>query len=405
MTTTCSDNLATMEFELAWEHDGVRHRDRRYARRVNFWRDLLPEKIMDAVMHRRAGESVALDFAPKEIVRPRDERRVHRVPASRVADRFGTHPVGTPRYGRFYPAGILGGLTGVFKESVTPFRVVDRDDAGIVADFNHPLAGKPLKVSTVIHEVRPKFEEHGGTCVDWAETLVDGPGVQARANGRATDFFADRPFDRGDENDDGGFYAQPRMVHHLDAAARSVVAELYGHLLRPEMAVLDLMSSWTSHLPENLSPAAVTGLGMNAEELDANPRLTDSVVHDLNRTPELPFGEGRFDAAICTASVEYLIQPLSVFAEVARVVRPGGVFAVSFSDRWFPPKAIRIWSEIHEFERLGLVLEYFRDSGRFTDLETFSLRGLPRPEDDKYYPQRIDADPVFAVWGRVAENV
>ena len=121
MNTICSDNLATMEFEIDWTHDKVRHRDRLWGRRVNFWRDLLPKPIMDAVMNRKAGESVALAFAPEEIVRPRDERQVHQVPLGRISQAFSGHRVGPPRYGRFYPAGILRGVTGVFKESVTPF--------------------------------------------------------------------------------------------------------------------------------------------------------------------------------------------------------------------------------------------------------------------------------------------
>jgi len=102
---------------------------------------------------------------------------------------------------------------------------------------------------------------------------------------------------------------------------------------------------------------------------------------------------------ICTVSVEYLTDPLAVFDEVARVLRPGGVFAVTFSNRWFAPKAIRIWLELHEFERPGLVLEYFLNGGAFKDLHTLSLRGLPRPQTDKYYVQNRVADPVFGVWG------
>lgn len=127
--------------------------------------------------------------------------------------------------------------------------------------------------------------------------------------------------------------------------------------------------------------------------------LTGSVVHDLNRDPLLPFPDAAFDAVVCTVSVEYLIRPHGVFAEVARVLDLGGRFIVTFSNRWFPPKAIRIWPELHEFERLGLVLEYFRHSGRFRQLETWSLKGLPRPPDDKYADRITESDPIYAVWG------
>jgi SAM-dependent methyltransferase len=134
--------------------------------------------------------------------------------------------------------------------------------------------------------------------------------------------------------------------------------------------------------------------------MDKNTRMSERVVHDLNLTPSLPFESESFDAVVCTVSVEYLIDPLAVFAEVARVLRKDGYFIVTFSNRWFPTKAIRIWKDLHEFERMGLVMEYFMRSGGFTNLQTYSFRGLPRPHDDKYFPDLVYSDPVYAVWGQ-----
>jgi len=114
----------------------------------------------------------------------------------------------------------------------------------------------------------------------------------------------------------------------------------------------------------------------------------------------LPFESNTFDAVVNTASVEYLTDPLAVFSEVSRVLRPDGYFIVTFSNRWFPTKAITVWRELHEFERMGLVLEYFLRAGGFKDLQTYSIRGLPRPHDDKYFPELMFSDPVYAVWGR-----
>ena len=119
----------------------------------------------------------------------------------------------------------------------------------------------------------------------------------------------------------------------------------------------------------------------------------------MNADPTLPFADNTFDLVLCTVSVEYLVRPEGVFRDVARVLRPGGRFVVTFSNRWFPPKAIKLWKELHEFERMGLVLEYFKRSEKFTDLQTLSSRGWPRPESDKYYPEFLKSDPVYAVWG------
>jgi SAM-dependent methyltransferase len=188
-------------------------------------------------------------------------------------------------------------------------------------------------------------------------------------------------------------------VHHIDATAIDSISRLYGQLVQPESKVLDLMSSWVSHLPEDLPLKSVTGLGMNDEELQANHQLSDFCLHDLNDNPHMPFDDNAFDAAVCTVSVEYLVQPFEVFEEINRVLKPGGLLIITFSNRWFPPKAIRIWSEIHEFERMGLVLEFFLKSSHYTNLHTYSMRGLPRPADDKYASQILFSDPVYAVWG------
>ena len=128
--------------------------------------------------------------------------------------------------------------------------------------------------------------------------------------------------------------------------------------------------------------------------------MGETVVQDLNLNTRLPFDANSFDAAICTVSVEYLINPLAVFKEISRVLRADGYFIVTFSNRWFPTKAIRIWQELHEFERMGLVLEYFMRSGGFRNLQTYSIRGLPRPHDDRYYPDLRYSDPIYAVWGQ-----
>jgi SAM-dependent methyltransferase len=122
-------------------------------------------------------------------------------------------------------------------------------------------------------------------------------------------------------------------------------------------------------------------------------------VQDLNTNKALPYPDNTFNAVVCTASVEYLIDPITVFQEVHRILKDGGVFAVSFSNRWFPPKAIKIWPEIHEFERLGLVLEIFRKAGNFSDLHTYTRRGLPRPDDDPHQELML-SDPVYIAWGR-----
>jgi SAM-dependent methyltransferase len=189
-------------------------------------------------------------------------------------------------------------------------------------------------------------------------------------------------------------------VQHIDTTAIEMVKNTYGRFLKDDMQLLDLMSSWQSHLPENLRFRRLIGLGLNESELKKNSLLSESVVQDLNLNPRLPFESDSFDVVTCTVSVEYLIDPLAVFEEVSRVLRNDGYFIVTFSNRWFPTKTIKIWTELHEFERMGLVLEYFIRSGGFKNLQTYSIRGLPRPHEDRYYPDLMYSDPIYAVWGQ-----
>ena len=188
-------------------------------------------------------------------------------------------------------------------------------------------------------------------------------------------------FSRSDEDDDRGFYGQPRLVQHIDDGAIAAVRDLYDELgLYGE--VLDLCSSWVSHLAR--TPQRLVVLGMNAVELDQNPQAHQRVVQDLNREPALPFADASFDGAMCTVSIDYLVRPLQVFDEVARVLRPGAPFVCTFSNRCFPTKAIRGWLATDDEFHVRLVAEYFRRSA-----------GWEQPRIDQ---RPTPGDPLFAVW-------
>ncbi len=170
-------------------------------------------------------------------------------------------------------------------------------------------------------------------------------------------------FDKADPSPDAEFYEQPRFVTHIDDGAIAAVTRIYRETLPTHGAVLDLMSSWVSHLPEDADYASVTGHGMNAEELAANPRLSRWFVQDLNSEPILPLSDGVFDSACLCVSVQYLQRPVEVFREVARVLRPNAPFVVSFSNRCFPTKAVAIWQACSGPDQQRLVGAYMRAAG------------------------------------------
>lgn len=192
-------------------------------------------------------------------------------------------------------------------------------------------------------------------------------------------------FARFDEGDDAEFYRVPRLVHHIDERAVAAAEAFYTDLLPAGGHILDLMSSWVSHLPGGGHFASVTGLGMNAEELAANPLLSRRIVHDLNREPTLPFATGEFDGAVVTVSVQYLVRPVEVFAEVGRVLKRGAPFAVTYSNRCFPTKAIAAWQALDDASHADLIGLYFRLSGRFTPARAFDLSPPPRGSSDPLY--------------------
>jgi SAM-dependent methyltransferase len=170
---------------------------------------------------------------------------------------------------------------------------------------------------------------------------------------------------RIDPSPDPLFYAAPRLVVHIDDATIAALTDYYREVLPAGGAILDLMSSWVSHLPADVPYGRVAGLGMNAEELAANPRLTDSCVHDLNAHPELPYPTQSFDAVLNAVSVQYLIHPVEVFAEVRRVLRPGGMSIVAMSHRCFPTKAVRAFHVLPRDARFELVARYHELAGGF----------------------------------------
>ncbi len=191
-------------------------------------------------------------------------------------------------------------------------------------------------------------------------------------------------FAREDEADDALFYTMARLVTHIDEAAISALTGWLYENLPAGGDVLDLMSSCVSHLPDDVTYGRVAGLGMNQAELEANPRLTQRVVHDLTKTPTLPYEDATFAACLITVSVQYLVRPIEVFAEIARVLEPGGLCAVSFSNRCFPTKAIAVWRAMDDQNHARLVGYYFVEAGGFDAPDFTDLSPAPGHGDPLY---------------------
>lgn len=386
-----------LALEIIWGKNCIKHIENYFINGLNCWRDVQDGHILEKILDLAEGEKVSVNLPPGEIVPDFREDKLLKLEKGRHPLRMsGQHILP----GRFYPQGMLTGIPGIFKGNMNPFRIVEKGGGFVVADLNHPMAGVPLQVNMHLLGLTRISAERGGGCMDWLEQALSGPGMQSRVGSRPTPFLYDGALKRKDETSDNVFYQADRLVGHIDRNAHRNVRDIYGQYIKTGDRILDLMAGWESHLPEDVNELQVHGLGMNQNELRQNPQLTDFSIQDLNEVQTLTFPDNAFDAVLCSLSVEYLTDPLPVFREISRVLKPGGRLVVTFSNRWFPEKAIRIWRELHEFERMGLVLEYFLSCGKFESLETISVRGYPRPSDDKYAGELKTSDPVFAVSGK-----
>ena len=288
------------------------------------------------------------------------------------------------KFGRFYPSQLLHA-----DDAPGPmFRVMKLNGESFVANFSHPLQGRIFSIDSGKSDVSTEP-------VGKVEQLLEWSGMDTQMQ-TPTDFEGPDAFAREDEAPDGEFYAQPRKVTHVDAVCARRIQALYRTVLPENARVLDLMAGWRSHLPDTVQSAV--GLGMNADELADNSQLAERIVHDLNADPTLPFPDASFDAVVCTVSFEYLIQPRRIVAEARRVLKPGGMFVVTLSNRYFPPKVIKLWTQLHPMERMAWVGSLIKQAG-FKKVETYVERGLKRPKDDRYADKLTESDPLFATWG------
>ena len=195
-------------------------------------------------------------------------------------------------------------------------------------------------------------------------------------------------FRRADETPDEEFYQTPRLVTHIDDRAIAAVTQLYREFFPCGGEILDLMSSWVSHLPPEVEYRRVIGLGMNEVELRRNPRLDSYVVQNLNTNPQLPFGEAEFDGAGICVSIDYLTRPVEVVHEVGRVLKVDAPLVTTFSNRCFPTKAVEVWHRLDDRGHMRLVERYLQEAGNFRN-----VRSLDRS------PRRMFSDPLYAVIG------
>jgi SAM-dependent methyltransferase len=209
--------------------------------------------------------------------------------------------------------------------------------------------------------------------------------------------YASSDFRRQDESSDSQWYAHPRFVQHIDDPAIAALKSYYSIIIKPNQSVLDICSSWVSHLPADLKPQSMIGYGMNAAELSRNTHLTKFFIKDLNVDPKLEdIPDESVDTIICNVSVDYLTKPVEVFNEMRRVLRGGGTAHMAFSNRCFPTKVVGKWIGMSDQERRRWVGGYFWASRGWEDVEEVILKEQKGGFLGGY------EDPLYVVRGRKA---
>jgi len=199
--------------------------------------------------------------------------------------------------------------------------------------------------------------------------------------------FPPQAFGRQDEQDDSDFYATPRLVYHIDEGAVRALTNYYKEAIAPGSSILDICSSWVSHYPADFPETMerISATGMNALELQANRQLTDFEPKNLNIDPTLPYDAASFDVVTCVVSVDYLIHPLDVFKEVRRVLKPGGKFILSQSNRCFPSKAIAMWLGMSDLQHCLVIGAYFHYSGGWSPARAYDVSPTGPNTNDPFF--------------------
>ncbi len=390
----------SVEIDIQWQDDLATYKDRYFIIKTNFWRDFYPEQLDYQIKRAELNQTLNINYKPGALLQFEiTPSNIKTIPMSKF-DSYANGPIPVqPMAGRFYPRGMLDGVEDCFKMDNRPFRILEKNDNTLKVDLNHPLGMFPIKLSATITDVFDANQQNGGRCNEIAETITtNGPGFQTLAKDTPFDFTQGMPFIRKIEDDDAVFYESIDSTQPVvDQVAIEQLNQFYNDRIKDNTQILDLMAGPNSYLPETLKQVDVTGLSIKESDLQSNPALNQYTLHDLNQQPELPYKNEQFDVVVCAFSVEYMTQPIQVFKEVAKILKPGGSFIISFTERFYEKKVIALWDDLHIFERMGIVLEYFRQSGEYGELYSESTRGLIRHEDDPFVNKTVHSCPMYMV--------
>lgn len=352
MSVFNDNTVGALEFTITWEKNGLKHEEWFLGRKFNPVNDVFPRGMREALEGKKVGESVTLSYEPRMCI-PRFRRSlVQTFPLDRLRPKTVDGRSIIPLEGRFYPQGHINGLLDVYPDTLTPFRLIELDEKSFTADRNHPLANIPVSITAAIQYMEKRDSGTYGSLTHWREKTCDwGPGMQAMHDGEPTAFHHPVFFDRLAADDLE--FLPPAM----DQTAHENLESIHARFIKPGMRVLDF--SLGSERPE-----------------------------------------GKYDAAICTQSIEYMTRPVDILRYVYHFLEPGAPVILGFTNHYDSDQVIQGWVDLHEFERMGLALEYLRVANLFENAGTISMRNDWRKQDDtRFLEAKGVSDPVYVAYG------
>nr|WP_321257718.1 class I SAM-dependent methyltransferase [uncultured Pseudodesulfovibrio sp.] len=356
MITFKDTTIGALEFTVRWEHNNIQHEEWFLGRKFNPVNDVFPRGMRESLEGKGVGDSVTITYEPRMCIPRHKESMVQTFDLDRLRPKTIQGESIVPREGRFYPQGHINGLLDVYPDTLTPFRLTQIDDETFTADRNHPLSTIPVTITATIQYMEERGTGTYGSLTHWREKICDwGPGMQATHDDEPTDFFHPAFFDRK-ATEDTPFSPPP-----VDVTAKQNLENAYARFIKPDMRVLD-----------------------------------------FSMGTERP--QGKFDAAICTFSVEYMHRPVDIIRYVSHFLEPGAPIVIGFSNTFDESNVIQGWKEMHEFERMGLVLEYLRFTKLDNEAGTLSFRNDWRQKDDPLFRETKGvSDPIYVVYGHKAK--
>jgi len=387
------DSRISISLDLMWDEDNIKHVEN-YFIRPHMWldADTLPKNLYEWLEGKEVGDVFEFTYDVGELFEPYSSKNI--LPIKWISE----DEKNFFKIGRFYQIETLKGREGKNSIEKPFFRCIEKRNDLFFADFNHPLSEKrctlKAKIIKVVEQPEVKCDT-GGICFDWVSEFGEGIGMQGKFKQIEADFYSKDSFNIEDQSESGIFYESNSSIINVDAVLKNKIGEVLENIISDNSRILDIMGRTTPYLKNNPEIAII---GLNKEVYSINKKISSINTKNIFKDARLPYSDNQFDFVLCSFCFEYIPHPHELVSEVKRVLKPDGSFVTIFTNRYFKPKSILLWSELNDFERLGYLQNIYKKTN-FKEISTYTSRGYLRPLSD---PEAIidrHSAPLFLIKG------